>query len=66
MKIFIFEIYVTVDMAAANVMQCSWHSVMTRKNVVDCVLDSSEILQEFSDKLLLKLAFKKKKEFFMQ
>jgi hypothetical protein len=41
-------------MAAANMMQCSWHSVMTRKDVLECFLDSSEIVQEFFDKSLLK------------
>jgi hypothetical protein len=58
-RILIFENCITVDVAAANMVQSPWYSVMIRKNVLDCVLDSSEIVQEFSDKSLLKQVLQK-------
>jgi hypothetical protein len=41
---------------ASNVMQSLLYFVMTKNNFLDCVLDGSEILQEFAKKSLLKEA----------
>jgi hypothetical protein len=41
--------------------------IMTRKNVLDCVLESSLIVQEFTKKSLLKQAVQKKiMDFFLR
>jgi hypothetical protein len=51
---------------AANMARRLRRFVMTRKHVLDRVLESSEILQEFSEKSLLKQAMKKKITIFLR
>jgi hypothetical protein len=53
------ETVITVT-EAANITRSLRRFVMTRKDVPDRVLESSEILQEFTEKSLLKHAVQKK------
>jgi hypothetical protein len=53
------ETVITVT-EAANIARSLRRFIMTRKDVPDRVLESSEILQEFTEKSLLKHAVQKK------
>jgi hypothetical protein len=53
------ETVITVT-EAANIVRSLRRFVMTRKDVPDRVLESSEILQEFTEKSLLKHVVQKK------
>jgi hypothetical protein len=59
------ETVITVT-EAANIARSLRRFVMTRKDVPDRVLESSEILQEFTEKSLLKHAVQKKSRTFLR
>jgi hypothetical protein len=50
---------------ASNMAQRFWHFTVIKKGILDHVLDSNEILQELTEKSLLKyIAQKKNSDFF--
>jgi hypothetical protein len=55
-----------IGMETVNMVLNLWHFIMTTKDILDHVMDSSEILQELTKKSLLKQVVQKKCLTFLQ